>query len=40
MGYKVQKTDEVRFDGTSITPEKKKYVLLNKTQELHYYHGR
>ena len=22
MGYKVQKTDEVRFDGTSITPEK------------------
>ena len=30
MGYKVQKTDEVRFDGTSITPEKKKYVLLNK----------
>ena len=28
MGYKVQKTDEVRFDGTSITPEKKKYVLL------------
>ena len=32
MGYKVQKTDEVRFDGTSITPEKKKYVLLNKTK--------
>lgn len=30
MGYKVQKTDQVRFDGTSISPEKKKYVLLNK----------
>ena len=30
MGYKVQKTDEVRFDGTSISPEKKKYILLNK----------
>ena len=30
MGYKVQPNDEVRFDGTSISPEKKKYVLLNK----------
>tara|TARA_R110000787_G_scaffold263775_6_gene369652 strand:+ start:2494 stop:3324 length:831 start_codon:yes stop_codon:yes gene_type:complete len=30
MGYKVQKTDDVRFDGSSITPEQKKYVLLNK----------
>ena len=30
MGYKVQKTDEVRFDGSLISPEKKKYVLLNK----------
>lgn len=30
MGYKVQSTDEVRFDGTLISPEKKKYVLLNK----------
>ena len=30
MGYKVQSDDVVRFDGTSITPEKKKYVLLNK----------
>ena len=30
MGYKVQATDEVRFDGTLISPEQKKYVLLNK----------
>ncbi|MCL4153685.1 UNVERIFIED_CONTAM: hypothetical protein GTU68_042077 [Idotea baltica] len=30
MGYKVQPNDIVRFDGTSITPEQKKYVLLNK----------
>ena len=30
MGYKVQPTDVVRFDGTSISPEQKKYILLNK----------
>ncbi len=30
MGYKVMPTDEVRFDGSSISPEKKRYVLLNK----------
>ena len=30
MGYKVMPTDVVRFDGTSISPEQKKYVLLNK----------
>jgi 23S rRNA pseudouridine2605 synthase len=30
MGYKVQPGDVVRFDGTSITPEQKKYILLNK----------
>ena len=30
MGYKVQTNDDVRFDGSSITPEKKKYILLNK----------
>ncbi|QOD60527.1 rRNA pseudouridine synthase [Polaribacter haliotis] len=30
MGYKVQANDIVKFDGTSITPEQKKYVLLNK----------
>ncbi len=30
MGYKVQVDDIVRFDGTSITPEQKKYILLNK----------
>ena len=30
MGYKVLPTDEVRFDGTLISQEAKKYVLLNK----------
>ena len=30
MGYKVMPTDEVRFDGSLISPEKKRYVLLNK----------
>ena len=30
MGFKVKPGDEVRFDGTSITPEEKKYILLNK----------
>jgi len=30
MGYKVKVTDEVRFDGSLISPEKKRYVLLNK----------
>lgn len=30
MGYKVKTTDEVRFDGSLISPEKKRYVLLNK----------
>jgi len=30
MGYKVKLTDEVRFDGSLINPEKKRYVLLNK----------
>lgn len=30
MGYKVQLTDEVRFDGSLIRPETKRYVLLNK----------
>lgn len=30
MGYKVQLTDEVRFDGARVNPEKKAYVLLNK----------
>jgi len=30
MGYKVKLDDEVRFDGSRITPEKKAYVLLNK----------
>jgi len=30
MGYKVQPTDEVRFDGRLLNPEKKEYILLNK----------
>jgi len=30
MGYQVQKTDRVVFDGQSITPEKPVYVLINK----------
>lgn len=30
MGFKVKLTDEVRFDGSLISPEKKRYVLLNK----------
>ncbi len=30
MGYKVQPGDIVKFDGSSITPEQKRYVLLNK----------
>lgn len=30
MGYKVQPTDEVKFDGSIINQEKKRYVLLNK----------
>ncbi len=30
MGFKVSETDEVRFDGSLISPEQKRYVLLNK----------
>lgn len=30
MGYKVKLTDIVNFDGVTITPEKKVYILLNK----------
>jgi len=30
MGYKVQLTDDVRFDGRRINPVKKEYILLNK----------
>lgn len=30
MGYKVKLTDVVKFDGATINPEKKRYVLLNK----------
>ena len=30
MGYKVKRTDDVRFDGRKLNPEKKEYVLLNK----------
>ena len=30
LGYRVQPGDEVRFDGVLISPETKRYVLLNK----------
>ncbi|MFV0247664.1 MAG: pseudouridine synthase [Tenacibaculum sp.] len=30
MGYRVQANDEIRFEGTLINPEKKRYILLNK----------
>ncbi len=30
MGYKVQLNDNVKFDGVSLNPETKRYVLLNK----------
>ncbi|MCL6273886.1 rRNA pseudouridine synthase [Muricauda sp. 2012CJ35-5] len=30
MGYKVKPSDEVRFDGRKLNPEKKEYILLNK----------
>jgi len=30
MGYKVKPTDEVRFDDSLISPEPKRFVLLNK----------
>ena len=30
MGYKVKRTDDVRFDGQRIAPEPKVYELLNK----------
>lgn len=34
MGYKVSLTDEVKFDGRSITPEQKEYYLLNKPKDV------
>lgn len=30
MGYKVKKGDDVNFDGQTITPVEKKYILINK----------
>lgn len=30
MGYRVKLTDTVQFDGVTITPEKKEYIVLNK----------
>ena len=30
MGHKVKLTDEVKFDGRRISPERKEYVLLNR----------
>lgn len=32
MGYRVQLSDEVKFDGRRINPEKPEYILLNKPQ--------
>lgn len=33
MGYKVNLTDEVKFDGRVLNPEKKEYILLNKPKD-------
>lgn len=33
MGYKVKRTDVVKFDGRLLNPEKKEYVLLNKPKD-------
>jgi len=33
MGYKVKLSDEVKFDGRLLNPEKKEYVLLNKPKD-------
>lgn len=33
LGTKVKPTDEVRFDGTRLNPEKKVYLLLNKPKD-------
>ncbi len=33
MGYKVKRSDEVRFDSRLLNPEKKEYVLLNKPKD-------
>ncbi|MFK7814107.1 MAG: pseudouridine synthase [Maribacter sp.] len=33
MGYKVQLSDDVRFDGQRLNPIKKEYVLLNKPKD-------
>lgn len=30
MGYRVQETDVVKFDGSAIASEQKRYILLNK----------
>lgn len=34
MGYKVKPTDTVKFDGTRISHEKKRYVLVNKPKDM------
>ena len=33
MGYKVQLSDDVRFDGRRLNPVKREYVLLNKPKD-------
>ena len=34
MGHKVQRTDDVRFDGRRISPEPDTYILLNKPKSV------
>jgi 23S rRNA pseudouridine2605 synthase len=34
MGYMVKPGDVVNFDGATLTPEKKVYILLNKPKTL------
>ncbi len=33
MGYKVKPTDVVQYDGESVRPEKKRYLLINKPKD-------
>ncbi len=33
MGFKVRRTDEVKFDGRLLNPAKREYVLLNKPKD-------
>lgn len=35
MGYRVQPTDQVKFDGRLITPDKPEYIVLNKPKGIY-----